>query len=383
LENTVSIEKLRVAIVGSGMIANAAHIPAWKAAAGAELAAVMDVNPESADATAQRHGVPRRYTDLERMLEEVRPDVVSVCSPAAYHKQHTLAALAAGAHVLCEKPLTPHYADAVEMFDAAAAARRHLFVGQSMRFYNQVEAVREFAAAGELGEMYCAQASRLRRRGVPQHGVFHIRAHSGGGVLYDMGTHVLDMVLWIMGNPTVVSASGVAFRKLAHRDEGLLTSQAESGAFAGVFEPRPYDRREFDVDDMAAAFLRLEGGGSISLQVSWAVNLPESAGGVWIAGADGGVQFDPRFPDVKLVRNLGRYQVDITPKIPPPEPNHPFYAHWKQAAHFVRVIRGEEELRVRPAEVLNATRALEGVYRSAEEGREVRLDAAVPTGALA
>jgi predicted dehydrogenase len=311
------------------------------------------------------------------MLAELRPDVVSVCSPAAYHKAHTLAALSAGAHVLCEKPLTPRYADAVEMFDAAKAAGRHLLVGQSMRFYNQIEAAKEFASSGELGDMYCAEAARLRRRGVPRHGLFHMREHSGGGVLYDMGTHMLDTVLWVMGNPAVVAASGVTYRKLATREEGLLTSRVESGAFAGVFNPRPYDRREFDVDDMASAFVRLEGGGSISMQVSWAANVPDSAGGVWITGTEGGVHFDPRFPEVRLIRNMGRYQVDITPKVPAPERDHPFYAHWKEVAHFVRVIRGEEELIVRREEVLNATRALEAIYQSAAEGREIRLDGAV------
>ncbi len=370
----MSIESLKVAIIGSGMIANAAHIPAWKDAEGAEVVGVMDVNSDSVAATASRHHIPNVYTDVDRMLAELRPDVVSVCSPAAYHKQHTLAALRAGAHVLCEKPVTPKYEDAVEMFDAASASGRHLFVGQSMRFYNQIAAARELAASGELGEMYCAEASRLRRRGVPRHGLFHIRAHSGGGVLYDMGTHVLDTVLWVMGNPAVVAASGMTYNKLAVRDEGLLTSTVEGGAFAGVFDPRPYDIREFDVDDMAAAFLRLENGGTISMQVSWAANLPDSAGGVWIVGTEGGVQFDPRFPELKLIKNMGRYQVDIAPKIPAPEPNHPFYAHWKEVAHFIRVIRGEEELVVRRAEVLNSVRALEAIYQSAAEGREIRLN---------
>jgi predicted dehydrogenase len=366
------MDKLKVAVIGSGMIANAAHIPAWKDA-GAEIGGLADIVPEHAAATALRHGIEGVYTDVGRMLEQVRPDVVSVCSPAAYHKEHTLAALRAGAHVMCEKPLTTVFCDAVEMFDTARRAGRILFVGQSMRFYNQIAAAREFAAAGELGAMYCAQAARLRRRGVPSHGLFHMKAHSGGGVLCDLGTHVLDTVLWIMGNPTVVAASGMTYQKLAPFEEGLITSEAERGAFAGLFDPRPYDAREFDVEDMASAFLRLENGGTISMQVSWAANVPDSAGGVWIAGTRGGAHFDLRNQDFRLVRNMGRYQVDITPKIPPPEPNRPFYAHWKEVAHFIRAIRGEEELIVRPAEVLNSVRALEAVYRSAAEGREIRL----------
>jgi predicted dehydrogenase len=368
-------EKLRVAVIGSGMIANAAHIPAWKEA-GAEIAGVADAVPENAAATARRHGIAGVYTEVERMLEELQPDAVSVCSPAGYHREHVIAAVRAGAHVLCEKPATRCYDDAVRMFEAAEAAGKHLFVGQSMRFYNQIAAAREFAASGELGEMYCAQAARLRRRGVPTHGLFHMKAHSGGGVLCDLGTHILDTVLWIMGNPAVVAANGVTFQKLATCEEGLVTSEAEKGAFAGLFDPRPYDTREFDVEDMASAFLRLENGGSISMQVSWAANVPDAAGGVWIAGTKGGVYFDPRSADLKIVKNMGRYQVDISPKLAPPAPNHPFYAHWKEVAHFVRVIRGEEELMVRRAEVLNSVLTLESLYRSAAEGREIRLAAA-------
>jgi predicted dehydrogenase len=374
----VSIDKLKVAVIGSGMIANAAHIPAWRAA-GAEVAGLMDVVPAKLAETAQRLGIPRTYADVEQMLDDLHPDAVSVCSPAAYHKQHTLAALRAGAHVLCEKPLVPSYDDAVELFDAAAAAHRLLFVGQSMRFYNHIAAAREFAVAGELGDMYCAEAARLRRRGIPLHGAFHIRSQSGGGVLYDTGSHILDSVLWVMGNPTVTAASAITFRKLALRDEGLLLSAAEAGSFAGTFNPRPSQEREFDVEDMATTFLRLENGGCISMQVSWAANVPDAANSVWIAGTEGGVQFDPRIPELKVVKNMGRYQTDVSPKIPAPEPDHPFYAHWKEVAHFVRAIRGEEEIIVRRAEVLNCIRALEALYRSAAEGREIPLPAPVLT----
>ena len=108
-----------------------------------------------------------------------------------------------------------------------------------------------------------------------------------------------------------------------------------------------------NVEDMASAFLRLDNGGVITLRVSWAANVPDSAGGVLIMGTQGGLEFDPRKLDLRLVKNMGRYQVDITPKLPPPQPDHPFYAHWKEIAHFVRAIRGEEELCVKKEEALN------------------------------
>jgi predicted dehydrogenase len=136
-----------------------------------------------------------------------------------------------------------------------------------------------------------------------------------------------------------------------------------------VFEPRPYDRREYDVEDMAVGFLRLENGATISVKASWAANVPAGVGGTIVLGTEGGLRLHP----LTLVKNMGGYQVDVTPKVPA-DPDIPFYGHWKETAHLVRVIRGQEEMIVKREEALNVIRALEGLYRSAEEGREVRIE---------
>ncbi len=167
--------KLRVAVVGCGMIANSAHIPAWQAQKGVEIVGVVDNVCDSANATARRHNISGVYYDVDKMLTELSPDVVSICTPAGCHREQVVAALRSGAHVLCEKPLAITSADAEEMFRVAEESGRHMLVGQSMRFYNQVSAAKEFASNGQLGDIYCADASRLRRRGIPTHGSFHIK----------------------------------------------------------------------------------------------------------------------------------------------------------------------------------------------------------------
>ena len=277
-------------------------------------------------------------------------------------------------HVLCEKPLATSYADALEMYQAADAAGKLLYAGQTLRFFNVIAAARELAAGGEVGEIYHADVLCMRRRGVPTWGRFHMQKDSGGGPLWDIGVHMLDAMLWIMGNPRVCAASGMTYRKLADRDEGLVTSLADSGAPAGVFTPRPYDYREFDVEDMAVGLLRLEGDATIVLKISWAANVPDGAGGTLILGTQGGLALDPQLRSLEVVKNMGRYQVDVAAKVPP-DPDVPFFGHWKQAEHVIKVIRGEEPPRVQRAEVLNVVRALEALYRSAAERREVRLDA--------
>jgi predicted dehydrogenase len=359
-------KKLKVAVIGTGMIANAGHIPAWKNLKDdVELAAVADADAARARMVAAKEGLARAYDDWAQMLAEVRPDIVSVCTPNCHHRDPTLAALQAGAHVLCEKPVAACHADAVKMFDCAEAAGRTLMACQSMRFYNHTIAAREFVAAGRLGQVYYAELVGMRRRGVPTWGQFHMKQHSGGGPVYDLGVHQLDGLFWMLGNPKVKAVSAMTFTKLANRDEGLKTSLAESGAPLGVLTPRQYDFREFDVEDMAAGFIRLDNGAVVNLKVSWAANITREVFNTTLLGTEGGLTTDP----FVLATNMGCYQVDVTPRIPA-DRSVSFSGHWGLTEHFLRVVRQEEEPLVKRAEVLNVMRTLDAIYRSAKEGRE-------------
>jgi predicted dehydrogenase len=364
-------EKFKVAVIGTGMIANAAHLPAWKGLADdVEVVGVADIIEERAQLTAKAHGVPRAYGDWQKMLDEVKPDFVSVCTPNVYHKAPTIAALKGGAHVCCEKPITISTADAEEMYDVAEAAGRELFITQTTRFNNSAFAAKEMAEAGKLGEMYYAETAMYRRRGIPKWGVFHMKEHNAGGPVYDLGVHVLDLLIWVMGNPKVTAVSGMTYTKFGNIDENLVTSLADSGAPSGVITPRPYDYREFDVEDFAACIFRLENDATIVLRTSWAANVPDpvSANRTFILGTKAGLQLQPEF---QLIANMDRFQADIGFKVT--DLKWPMQ-HWECLANAVRVVRGEEEKVVKRAEVINVMRALDGLYKSADEGREVRLD---------
>lgn len=362
--------QFKIAIIGSGMIAQAAHIPAWQALWNdAQVVACSDIVEHRVNWVSKQFGIPHAFTDWRRMLAEIKPDIVSVCTPNAYHKEHTLGALKAGAHVLCEKPVAVCRAEAAEMYDAAEKAGKLLFVGQSMRFFNRSRAAKEIADSGRLGEVYFADAHFLRRRGIPTWGQFHQKEHSGGGPIYDLGVHIMDMLFWLMGNPAVSAVSGATYTKLALRDEKLLTSWSDSGAPAGVQTPGQYNQSEFNVEDMAAAFIRLKDGPTISFRTSWAANIPTNTFGLTMLGTEGGLVLDP----LTLITNMGSLQVDMTPQVPEEARKSDFAGHFIETAHFVRVLRGYEPLLVKREEVLNVMGVLDALYKSAAEGREIRL----------
>ncbi len=363
-------EKLKVGVIGTGMIATAGHIPAWKNVKDdVDIMAVADLDEERARLVAKNEGIARAYGDWETMLAEVKLDIVSVCTPNSYHKEQTVAALESGAHVLCEKPVATSYTDAAQMFDTAEDAGRVLFACQSMRFENTMIAAKECIDDGRLGECYFAEIVAMRRRGIPTWGRFHMAEHSGAGPVYDLGVHQLDGLLWLLGNPKVKAVSSMTFTKFGNRDEGLKTSLAESGAPLGVLTPRAYNYKEFDVEDLAAGFIRLETGGVVNFKISWAANISKEVFNTTILGTEGGLTLDP----FTLSTNMGSYQVDVTPKIPP-DPDVFFCGHRIIAEHFVKVARGEEAPLVTRAEVLNTMRALDAVYQSAREGKEVWID---------
>ena len=357
---------LKVAIAGAGMIANAGHIPAWKNLSGeVEITGVFNPNVEKAERTADRHQIRNAFNDFGKMISDSKPDVVSVCTPNTRHAEYVRQGLQAGIHVLCEKPLTTTAEEARLLYQLAEKNSVYLIAAQTMRFTSQIQAAHSIAAAGSLGEMYYAEASAMRRRGTPTWGRFHILEDAGGGPLFDLGVHVLDSLIWVMKNPKIIAASGATYTKLANRDEGLVTSLAESGAPVGLFDPRDYDTDEFDVEDMGVGFFRTEGGGSITLRTSWAANVPDGFGQTFILGTESGMIFNP----LKIIGRSGNYQAETIPKVPA-DPDIPFQGHRKLTRHVVNLISGREKIIVQAEEVINVIGALEALYRSAKSGRE-------------
>src|SRR5699024_9782540 len=207
--------KFRVGVIGAGSIAQS-HLAAYSANEGIELIAVADMNLERAQAVAQKHGAPRAYADPHELLADPEIDGVSICTWNNSHASWAIAAIEAGKHVLVEKPLARTLAEAEEIQRIAEDADPAVQVGFVRRPSPNCQVLKSFRDGGDLGEIYYAKASCLRRAGNPG-GWFADKEISGGGPLLDIGIHVLDLCWYLMGSPAVVSVSGNTYDRLGSR----------------------------------------------------------------------------------------------------------------------------------------------------------------------
>lgn len=214
--------KLQVAVIGCGGIANQKHFPALKSQADkCDMAAFCDVILERAEKAAEEFGAPgaKVYEDYRELLKNSEIDVVHVCTPNVAHCPITVAAFEAGKHVLCEKPMAHTTEAAEQMMEAWKKSGKKFTIGYQNRFRKDTQMLHEACEAGDLGEIYFAKAHAVRRRAVPTWGVFPDKSKQGGGPLIDIGTHALDITLWMMDNYDVDSVTGSVFEKLGHLKE--------------------------------------------------------------------------------------------------------------------------------------------------------------------
>ena len=343
------------------MIANSAHIPAYRAfSEDFEVVAVSDLNADNAKNTAACHGIERWYTDTERMLKECRPDVVSVCVPNCFHKEYTMLALSYGAHVLCEKPLAFTKKDAEEMFDFAQKQGKVLMACQSMRFTPDRLAAKEYIEKNGHDGFYYTELSRVRRRGIPYWGAFHIKKISGGGAFVDIGVHMIDAAIWLTGNTDVVSVCGTAAKN--HAEE--IGDLAKSGALTGhVDSLRKFHSEEMDVEDFSSGTVRFKNGAVMNFKVAWATNQPEEAS-IRLVSKRVGINI----PSCEIYRGMeGVEQLESKAL----EYEGHFPGHCYLVKNMRDVLAGVAEPCVMPEETIACTEIIEAFYRSAELGREV------------
>ncbi|MBP1154619.1 MULTISPECIES: Gfo/Idh/MocA family oxidoreductase [unclassified Paenibacillus] len=268
----------RIGIIGCGGIANGKHMPALKNQPNAEMVAFCDIVEERAHEAAKQFGAEgaKVYTDYRELLADASLDIVHVCTPNDSHADISIASLEAGKHVMCEKPMAKTAADARRMVEAAKRTSKKLTVGYQNRFRSDSQYLKQLCSDGELGDIYYAKAHAIRRRAVPTWGVFLDEEKQGGGPLIDIGTHALDLTLWMMDNYKPKAVLGTAFHKL---------SQKENAANAWG----PWDPKQFTVEDSAFGMITMEDGATIVLESSWAINMLQTGEAkTTLCGTEGG-----------------------------------------------------------------------------------------------
>lgn len=355
------MREIKIGIIGCGGIANGKHLPALKGLGNVKIVAFCDIIEKKAKEAAKEYGVEgaRVYTDYTQMLEKEKAniEVVHVLTPNSSHSPISVAALESDLHVMCEKPMAKDVAGAKAMLDAAKKTGKLLSIGYQNRYSSQARYLKKVCDAGDLGEVYYAEALALRRRAVPTWGVFLDEEAQGGGPLIDIGTHALDLTLWLTNNYEPEMVVGSVYRKLADNENS-------ANAF-GSWNPK-----EFTVEDSAFGFIRFKNGATVVLKSSWALNKIECVEANCIlcgdkAGADmlDGLRINGE--------KFGKTYI-IKPDID--ESGVAFYtgeseepADVEANVFYSAVINGTE-LVVKPEEALKVTEILAAIYESNNNG---------------
>ncbi len=360
-------EIIKIGIIGCGGIANGKHMPGLKTVKGAQMVAFCDIIKERAEKAAEEYGVPGAavYEDYKELLKDENIDVVHVCTPNRSHSFISIDALEAGKHVMCEKPMAKTYKEAKAMCEAAERTGKKLSIGYQNRQTPQNLYIKQCAENGEFGEIYYGKALAIRRRAVPTWGVFLNEYEQGGGPLIDIGTHALDMTLWVMDNYEPEMVVGQTFRKLA--------DQTNQGNDWGNWNPE-----EFTVEDSAFGFIKMKNGAIINLESSWALNIATPNEACYmICGDKGGADTLNDEARINYIKN-DRQCIE--------KPNlkaggaHYFAGQTNgspgemEAQAWINAVRNDIDPVVLPRQALCVTQILEAIYESSKTGKPVYFD---------
>ncbi len=332
-------DNLRVGVVGTGAVSQLVHLPLLKDRSDVDVVAVADQDAPKAQAIASRFGVPRVLDDTA-LFADGDIQAVLICTPNHLHEEQAVAALAAGLHVLVERPMALSAAGCRRVLDAAAVARRSVVVGMSHRFRPDVAALRSFVGGGELGRPYAARVAWMNRQVNVRRTTWRQRPEeAGGGAFMDLGVQSLDLGLWLLGLPQVRRVSAVMARG------------------------------DLEVEDAATVLMETEDGVALTVEVSWSYNASEDRHFARVLGTDG----SGSFPPLEVFKQLGGRPMDVTPRQATPVGANPYMnAYRREIDHFLRAARGVGRAEP-PEDQVHLMEVVEAAYRSSRERVEVAL----------
>ncbi|MFA9477345.1 Gfo/Idh/MocA family protein [Phycisphaerales bacterium AB-hyl4] len=353
-----STKKLRIAFIGAGGIAGA-HLRALAKLDDVEVVAMADVAEAGMKKHAEEYGIPsdRCYTDYQEMLDKVEPDAVSVCTPNGLHAPNSIAALKAGAHVFVEKPMAMNAEEARQMIDVAKSVDRKLVIGFQYRFAGKTQFLKRAADDGLFGKIMFGRVQALRRRGIPNWGVFGRKDLQGGGPMIDIGVHMLEMCHYTMGSPRPVAAVGMTDTYLGNKPSEV------SSRWPG------WDHKTYTVEDFACGHIRFENGEVIHIESMFAGHIEQDVMDFQLMGHKGGAVWS----ESRVFTDQNGHMVDIKPNYLESS-DFPYMFDRKMRDFVDHVLYNKPSMA--PAEHgLRVQQMLDGIYRSAEQGgKEVAIE---------
>ncbi|MBR6558209.1 MAG: Gfo/Idh/MocA family oxidoreductase [Clostridia bacterium] len=357
-------KKLKFAIIGCGGILEWAHLPGYIKMDNVEIVAFCDIIPERAEAIAKKYAakkkldtVPATYENYKDVLAIPGLDAIDICTPNYLHSIIAVEALECGLNVFCEKPDAVSVSEAERMKAAAEKSGKTLMVMRNNRYRPTMSYLKQRIESGKMGKIYAGRCGWQRRRGGPPHGSwFSNKEQSGGGPLIDLGVHMIDLAMWLMGNPKPVSVTGCTYQKFGN---------------ASNEDELPEGENIFDVEDLAMAFIRFENGACLQVEVSWASNVVNEDVFLELRGTEEGAAVGNMTDNmVEIFGQEGPYVTDFKPII---WDELAIPQHEANIRHFADVLLNGTEPMFVPEQGLNMVKILEAIYKSAETGKEVIL----------
>jgi predicted dehydrogenase len=359
------VAKIKAGVIGAGI--GTYHIEGYQAHADAEVVALCDLNEDALAETGGEYEIAHLFTDYKEMLD-ADIDCVSVCVPNKFHAPITIDCLKAGKHVLCEKPLARTAREGQKMIEAAEAAGKTLMIQFNNRFRPEAQVLKGHVDAGTFGDIYFARCGWIRRNGIPGWGGwFTQKEMAGGGPLIDLAVHMLDLTMWLMGNPKPVTVMASTYSVFGPQMQGL-------GPWG-----TPNRKGAFDVEDMAVGMLKFEDGQTIMLEASWASRIKREWVYSTLMGTEAGASLERVFDidgvDDTAVDTLELYtqeQGEAVDRVVKLEPDEAMGRH-TAVEHFVDcLVEGTEPISP-GTDGLRIMKILDAMYKSAESGRAVNI----------
>jgi predicted dehydrogenase len=350
-------DKVRFGFVGTGQI-TASAAASINAHPHGKVVAAFDPSEVRVKDFCAKQGIANPCTSLEALLADDQVDALYVATPNKFHAPTAELALKAGKHVMLEKPFAMSLAEAQSAADLAKAKGLTLSVGMNQRFTPDAQKIKAVIEAGELGDIYHAKAHWRRRTGIPKMGTwFGNRELAGGGALYDIGVHMLDLALYCLGNFEPVTVSGVTYSKFGPRGLG-----------EGAWGMSDKSDITFDVDDFASAFIRLANGTTVTLEAVWACHtLKGNSNDVELFGTEAGAQVFPAQLFRYSKHDNAAYEILEQLK----DPKKPGMSD--RFTNFINHLHDGSPLCCTLDQALAVQKVLDGIAESSRTGREVVL----------